>query len=362
MCARAVMHRPVLRDIAFDLVWAPWCRTPMHSRGFTRSFRYISIAGATALIASSLAVGPAAASDADVTPTLQAVDRAVTEVGVEPAAVRSLTDAAHLKTVETTYGLAAGTLEELVLQRDDVRLLELGAETTKAAVGGREVESSESVEGLEVVKDPLPNGFRVSVVIPSREKATSMTFDLGLKDGSRLEVSPSGGVAILDAGGYEIGHFDEPWAVDAAGRELETSYDVSPGGALTQHVDIDARTEFPVVADPTYSVCTPLGFSVGLCSTLTRSETLRVKATLDSYGGATAGAIGIICGIAGPVSWREVTRNRIRAVCGAALLVYQTNVVNNTNAAVSQGRCLRIIVYSVPGNVGAFSPTRVVSC
>lgn len=47
----------------------------------------------------------------------------------------------------------------------------------------------------------------------------------------------------------QIAEISAPWAIDAAGSLLPTSYDLE-NGVLTQIIEIDGDTQFPVVADP----------------------------------------------------------------------------------------------------------------
>src|SRR6218665_172358 len=56
----------------------------------------------------------------------------------------------------------------------------------------------------------------------------------------------------LEHGGDVLGTVFKPWAVDAAGNSVPTSYSWD-NGALTQHVDLSVPgIEFPVVADPAW--------------------------------------------------------------------------------------------------------------
>lgn len=69
----------------------------------------------------------------------------------------------------------------------------------------------------------------------------------------RLEMTDRGAVRVVLATGPEthgLGMIGAPWAVDAAGMSLPTSYEVQ-GSTLIQRVDT-AGAIFPVVADPTY--------------------------------------------------------------------------------------------------------------
>jgi hypothetical protein len=70
---------------------------------------------------------------------------------------------------------------------------------------------------------------------------------------------PSGGTLVQDGlggfklmvGGTMVGYLYQPWARDAAGKMLSTSYRWN-GRQLIQHVSLDGA-KFPVVADPHYT-------------------------------------------------------------------------------------------------------------
>jgi|GEM_PF-6769053 len=76
------------------------------------------------------------------------------------------------------------------------------------------------------------------------------SLDLVLDQGSLLGPPPNSkpGTAGTTENVIKI---QKPWAVDAAGKDLPTSYTFA-GGVLTQKVDTTGAT-FPVVADPTYT-------------------------------------------------------------------------------------------------------------
>jgi len=84
-----------------------------------------------------------------------------------------------------------------------------------------------------------------------------------------------------------VGHIEAAWAVDASGRAVKTSYQVT-GRGLVQVVTTDKHTVFPVVADPKVS----LSWS-GLLIQFNRSETNKV-----SWGGAVAtGVLAALVGV-----------------------------------------------------------------
>ncbi|MFE7196542.1 hypothetical protein [Microbacterium oxydans] len=57
---------------------------------------------------------------------------------------------------------------------------------------------------------------------------------------------------IDDETGEVLGSFAAPWAKDSAGKDVPTRYELN-GQTLTQVVDHDSSSTYPVVADPTYT-------------------------------------------------------------------------------------------------------------
>lgn len=59
---------------------------------------------------------------------------------------------------------------------------------------------------------------------------------------------------VIEADGtqFTLGHVEAPWAVDADGTRLATSYSLD-GGTLTQHVNTTGAA-YPIVTDPAVTV------------------------------------------------------------------------------------------------------------
>jgi hypothetical protein len=104
-----------------------------------------------------------------------------------------------------------------------------------------------------------------------------------------LNLQKDGSIAVTDAGGQTVNYIQRPWATDANGSSLPTSYSVR-GQIITQHLTLSGAT-FPVIADPSFG-CGPFQ-----CQLLfNRTET---------HDWATAGLLGLggaagACGLAGP--------------------------------------------------------------
>ncbi|CAL9328490.1 hypothetical protein [Streptomyces sp. enrichment culture] len=87
------------------------------------------------------------------------------------------------------------------------------------------------------------------VTLKDATAPTEYRFPLDLPDGAHAMVLEEGGVVIGDSNGEVIGFFGIPWARDAMGKTVPTSYRIE-GATLIQTVRADASTAYPVVTDP----------------------------------------------------------------------------------------------------------------
>lgn len=86
----------------------------------------------------------------------------------------------------------------------------------------------------------------------SERGTRSAVFAVRVPTGGRLRLLPAGDVLVEDSRGKAVGAYDAPWASDALGRPLPTSYRID-GARLVQTVELTPRTRFPVTLDPIYS-------------------------------------------------------------------------------------------------------------
>ncbi|WP_427795395.1 hypothetical protein [Clavibacter nebraskensis] len=98
----------------------------------------------------------------------------------------------------------------------------------------------------------LPAGIRVMSRID--DGAESTDFRVDLPEGATLIPRDRGYVVVIGAGGTPIAlaEIEEPWAVDANGKTVHTSYRLD-GDILTQSLH-GSDIAYPVVADPTITV------------------------------------------------------------------------------------------------------------
>lgn len=167
--------------------------------------------------------------------------------------------------VEPVADSAAEIVEDYVGHEPEVL-------TEKASIGDvLTVGPAEETEETLVVDD----GERTSIVAAIEDESTdAVSFELDLSSGYRLELAPDGSgglvfdeavLAEIEAQGAQLptgstldvasavaATLFEPWAVDAAGNELETYYELQ-GDTLVQHVYVEGAT-FPIAADPSYGL------------------------------------------------------------------------------------------------------------
>ncbi len=111
---------------------------------------------------------------------------------------------------------------------------------------------------------------------------------------------------------------EAPWATDALGRDLPTSFSVN-GSILTQSVDL-SNAEFPVVADPTFA-CKPI------CNAyFNKAETRDIA---NGSSGAGVMITAACAAVGGPIGG---------IVCGSSM----GSIISTANVAKGRGDCLAI--------------------
>ncbi|WP_286217612.1 hypothetical protein [Paraoerskovia sediminicola] len=180
----------------------------------------------------------------------------------------------------------------------------VGDHTDTALVDGVSV-AQDVTEGTDVVTRAIPDGIQMIAVLDSEEADTSIDFALDLPTGPSLESQADGSIHVIVPTEIEVedqsdsARFDAevdailggaanedsldniseeqwtalealepvetsievvdttvatvgaPWATDANGQPLQTTYELS-GNTLTQHVQTDDTTAFPLTADPSW--------------------------------------------------------------------------------------------------------------
>jgi hypothetical protein len=92
------------------------------------------------------------------------------------------------------------------------------------------------------------NGVQIINVAKKRQASVQTSIVTDVPEGANWLALPDGGLRLDGANGAPIMVVDAPWAVDAHGVSLPTSFTVE-NGTITQVVDT-AGAVFPVVSDP----------------------------------------------------------------------------------------------------------------
>lgn len=109
-------------------------------------------------------------------------------------------------------------------------------------------------------------GFRALITMNSSQASHRYSFNISLPTGAHLETATqllgkeydTGEVFVISAQNEIIEIIDAPWAKDSTEASVPTHYEVS-GNTITQVVDFNENTKFPVVADPNWK-------KIGNCS------------------------------------------------------------------------------------------------
>lgn len=107
-----------------------------------------------------------------------------------------------------------------------------------------------SSELVEALVQPTSAGVRVLTVIADASAPTSYDYTFDVPVGTTLTASDQ--LYYIESGEDILGSLRLPWAVDADGDPVPTTYSWE-GATLTQHVDLShAGIDYPVVADPAW--------------------------------------------------------------------------------------------------------------
>ncbi len=146
----------------------------------------------------------------------------------------------------------AGTLSV----SDGSNQVDLGLPVGTSSNAGVEIAPSSTLytssSHFSVAATITTRGVREAVTLEDASAPTSYSFPVTLSPGEFLTSNPDGSVSVMQSfsgGSISVGEFLAPWAKDATGALVPTSYSVQ-GSTLVQHVETTPSTVFPVVADP----------------------------------------------------------------------------------------------------------------
>jgi hypothetical protein len=137
----------------------------------------------------------------------------------------------------------------------------------RGSSGGYEVFENKTQDFAAYVH-AVTGGVQTIFAAQSAQAISDFTVTLGDSIVSQSE-DPWGNTLATLASGEQLAIF-APWAEDAAGNALRTSYTFT-ASTITQHVAVNSSTKFPIVADPAWSYT--VTYSTG-STTYSKAKTL----------------------------------------------------------------------------------------
>ncbi|MFJ4091829.1 hypothetical protein ACIPYS_09625 [Kitasatospora sp. NPDC089913] len=195
------------------------------------------------LLASGQAMAAAPVPDADsqAARTAAVVEAATGTSDIAPAPAPGTT-VPQQSTANVKAGTATGHAVSITLPS--------ARNVTGATAGKNTTVYPGAAQATDLAVQPTTDGgIRALAVLKDATAPREQRYDIGLPDGARLVELDNGAVAAIAESGTLLGGFDTPWAKDANGRPVPTSYRLE-GNTLVQTVQTDNSTVFPVVADP----------------------------------------------------------------------------------------------------------------
>ncbi|WP_284983054.1 hypothetical protein [Arthrobacter sp. efr-133-TYG-118] len=106
------------------------------------------------------------------------------------------------------------------------------------------------LSGATTTTYSTPCGSQTLITVESDKAPHDYRFPLALSTGSTAKVEADGSVLIRDAAGTATSAFVAPWAFDAEGEPVPTTFRIEDG-TLVQRIDFNSSNAFPLTADPT---------------------------------------------------------------------------------------------------------------
>ena len=199
----------------------------------------------------------------------------------------------------------------------------------KTTDSGTAVYADPASDSAVAVQATTGGGLRALITLSSKEAKTDYTFHLRVPNGYRLQLDPDGSAQVVNIKDPTDGlaFINRPWARDAKGVAIPTSYSVS-GNKLIQHVATTSSTTYPVVADP---------WVQGDCGWVTCTIRFDRASTRNARdAGWLIGAAAGMCAV--------LTGGILAVVCGAAIGPSAVIIAVYAGRYYESGNCLQIKV------------------
>ncbi|MER5941336.1 hypothetical protein ABT121_28910 [Streptomyces sp. NPDC001928] len=266
-----------------------------------RKFRTGVLAGTSLLTAVAIlsTASPALAEAAGTTTAKAAAvveratgtrDLALSTAAPESAA-RSVTSTESGSVTVTAPTDSLGYVESTTADGTKLRLnLPETNKVTGVKAGAGTVVYADAARSTDLAVQPTSDGgARTLVTLKDDAAPDEYRFGLDLPSGTELMEDGNGGYLITKSGSKGatvLGSVDAPWAKDANGKAVPTSYRVE-GDSLVQKVTTTADTAFPVVADPKVSI----GFNIYIKYNKAEVKALKNKVTYADTSVAMCGLL-----------------------------------------------------------------------
>lgn len=262
--------------------------------------------GLVALVASSVAVFGATSPTHAAEPEPELVETTVSDLGALLGSDELVpdvpTEAGHVVPDETADGLTvsagdgAATFTMHLPIEADAFVTDggsIGYVEPDAGVGLviQGVTDSELVEGVS-------SGLRTLITIADENASTRYEFPLELADGHRLVFGDDGAAFITNNSGGVTSVLPPPWALDAAGNDLPTWYEIE-GSTLVQQVLHHGAT-YPVIADPVWFIPVVVGVAKVAAKVAVRASS-NAAARQAAFAAARSQIGEELVGITGPI-------------------------------------------------------------
>lgn len=201
--------------------------------------------------------------------------------------------------------------------------------------GTTSVKGPEDAQLAHLRIGPAESQHVVAITGPNAPK--SFVFDLDLPDTATLTLKRTGEVVATSADGIPLAVVDAPWAHEANGQPVKTSYTVS-GHRITQTVDHSAAgVEYPVLADPKVTNCAPkFKVPTRVCVTFSKGEVKKINA---KYKSGYAEMASLACEF---IKGKGRAGTAVRLGCKAAIVVVAWKFKKLIRAALKSKRCVQI--------------------
>ncbi|MEU4223485.1 hypothetical protein AB0F17_04250 [Nonomuraea sp. NPDC026600] len=192
---------------------------------------------------------------------------------------------------------------------------------------------------------------RTMTVIKDSSAPTEYRFPISAPEGSMLEVEDDDGTVLIYQDDIYLGEIDLPWAKDANGNAVPTSYRVE-GMTLIQTVN-HVGAAYPVVADPALKL--QCEWWKAMCRVIFSKKLTKKIHSAWLYAGA-AGAAEVFKAAC------DKAKGKIKLICKVGVVVGVASFIYKIREASNKNQCFAIRAQFVPGGPIVWGEVRKKSC